>query len=523
MTIEYEKKLLKVDQPLEEVVFQHLAEGELVIPEGKPDIAKILDLATFAYVTGKEVVQDKVMVEGIIRYNLLYIAVGDNSSVVQAEDEMGFTLYVDIEGAKPRMIAQVSLELEHIDWHIENSRTLNLKAVLNIGCKVRQLLQLEVIKDFVDQEAVQALMEPIKLTASGGIGSSQTIIREDVEIPDDMPSATSVLRKEANARVLEKKVIDNRIIIQGEADLKILYETDEPQDPIQLLQYQIPFAHFVEVQGAYQGMDCDARALTQELDISMRQDVVGDTRVLAIDMILFLEGEVFEFYEGDIVVDAYSPGLKLDLKREKIKQIYQAGKDQAQSIIKENIEIGENMPPVANVLYSDAKPLVTDYHISQGQVIVDGALTGLVFYKPEDEGLPVNSVQVDIPFTQTIEIEGISEDMDCTCNATVLYISHTQVSPTEIELKVTLLVQVEAEAIREKEVLLDVEVVEGDQREDSGVYIYFVQPGDSLWSVAKKYNTTISSILKFNDLEDTDSLEAGSKLMVFKRLDFSVS
>ena len=71
MAIKYEKGLVRVDQLVGEELSQHLLEGDLIIPEGKPEIAKILDVTADVYGTGREVVQDKVMVEGVIRYNLL--------------------------------------------------------------------------------------------------------------------------------------------------------------------------------------------------------------------------------------------------------------------------------------------------------------------------------------------------------------------------------------------------------------------------------------------------------------------
>jgi len=39
------------------------------------------------------------------------------------------------------------------------------------------------------------------------------------------------------------------------------------------------------------------------------QDIIGDTRVLSIDMILFMEGKVYESYEENLIIDAYSPVL----------------------------------------------------------------------------------------------------------------------------------------------------------------------------------------------------------------------
>ena len=44
MAINFEKGLLKVDQLIGEELSQHLIEGELIIPESKPEIARILDV-----------------------------------------------------------------------------------------------------------------------------------------------------------------------------------------------------------------------------------------------------------------------------------------------------------------------------------------------------------------------------------------------------------------------------------------------------------------------------------------------
>ncbi len=42
------------------------------------------------------------------------------------------------------MTADISFELEHLDYDIMDSRKLSIKAVLNIGCRVQELLQLDV-------------------------------------------------------------------------------------------------------------------------------------------------------------------------------------------------------------------------------------------------------------------------------------------------------------------------------------------------------------------------------------------
>jgi hypothetical protein len=127
LAIEFDRELLKLDQLVGEELSQSLIEGEINVPDDKPDIARILDVSGTAYITGKEVIQDKVMVEGIIRYNLLYVAEGENRSITSVETEESFTHYIEVAGTKPRMMARTDIDIEHIDFEVVNRRKINVK------------------------------------------------------------------------------------------------------------------------------------------------------------------------------------------------------------------------------------------------------------------------------------------------------------------------------------------------------------------------------------------------------------
>ena len=51
-----------------------------------------------------------------------------------------------------------------------------------------------------------------------------------------------------------------------------------------------------------------------------------------------------------------------------------------------------------------------------------------------------------------------------------------------------------------------------------GLVGYIVDKEESLWDIAKKYNTTIDHIMKLNGLEN-DKVNAGDKLLLLKEVD----
>ena len=59
-----------------------------------------------------------------------------------------------------------------------------------------------------------------------------------------------------------------------------------------------------------------------------------------------------------------------------------------------------------------------------------------------------------------------------------------------------------------------------ENRDFAGDYdsliIYIVQPGDTLWNIAKKYRSTIEQIARMNGIENKDKIYPGQKIYIPK-------
>ncbi len=50
-----------------------------------------------------------------------------------------------------------------------------------------------------------------------------------------------------------------------------------------------------------------------------------------------------------------------------------------------------------------------------------------------------------------------------------------------------------------------------------GIVGYIVQPGDSLWDVAKRFHTTMNHVMETNELTDTQ-IRPGERLLLVKEV-----
>ena len=52
------------------------------------------------------------------------------------------------------------------------------------------------------------------------------------------------------------------------------------------------------------------------------------------------------------------------------------------------------------------------------------------------------------------------------------------------------------------------------KKQNASVTIYVLGKDETLWSLAKKFNTTVDELIKINSIEDSEELNEGDKLII---------
>jgi hypothetical protein len=105
-------------------------------------------------------------------------------------------------------------------------------------------------------------------------------------------------------------------------------------------------------------------------------------------------------------------------------------------------------------------------------------------------------------------------------NVAVDSVSFTLNAASEVEIRCNLEFYTKVLRPYEVEVISGGELTEYDEAEDDGstprLIIYFVQQGDTMWDIAKRYRTTYGRIMSANKIEDASNIFAGQKLLIPK-------
>ena len=156
-------------------------------------------------------------------------------------------------------------------------------------------------------------------------------------------------------------------------------------------------------------------------------------------------------------------------------------------------------------------PMIEEQTILNDRIIYDGDLK-LNFLYAGNAG--IETKEISLPFSYTMDFEGISSNSNVD---TVIEIDSQNfvVMPDEsIEIRVDL--GFTAISGKDGNVSIIDEITEAEDRSicQYSMIIYFVKPGDTLWSIAKKFGSTVEDISRVNGIENSENLQIGKQLYI---------
>ncbi len=521
MSLELIKEAVRLNQAIGEDTTQTIVENDIIVPDIKPDIARILLLDGDAYVNRAEAALDKVLIDGLVRYKIIYISDDPDQPIKSINTNANFQYTMDLPETRQGMNCKAVCEIEHIEYEILNSRKVNVKTILNINGKVENRIDQNIVSAFDGIDGIQVLRSTASINAFIGSGETTAAVRETMEVPAGKPTIREILRSDIKITGKDYKLTDGKIIANGELNISTLYIGDDENRSLQFMEHELPFTQFIEQSGVDEASFCELEYVITDSVFEPEEDSDGELRFLKGEIELRISADSFGRKDIEIIEDAYSPDARIALDKEPIKMEETVTENKSQVILKDTLFIQDDSPDISeifNVLY---RPSISDCRISDDKLDISGVLGSNVLYLANNTEQPVYCCEQDIPFKHGVDIKGIKPEMGCDIVMNLEHCSYSMVSSKEVEIRVVL--GISARII--KQVIIPViskalELPQDEKRSASqpSITIYFAQQGDNLWRVAKKYYTTVDELRKTNALGDSEALTPGEQILIPRKL-----
>ena len=514
MMIEYQRESVCVSEASVAAFSQSYQETDVIVPDSKPDVASILQVDATAAVISKICRENRVDIEAAVRINILYV--GDDGTVKSINASQHVLHQMEANGVAESMSAELECDVENVEFEIVNSRKLSVRSLIGFDARVSMPLEIDVITGGGD-ESVETLSRCIRPYSAAGRVDSDITVREKLEVPAGKPGIGTVLKTDTAVKLSDLKLASGKIILKGSMAVTTLYIGDMEENVVQFMEHEVSFTEILEVSGAEENMTADIVLGVKDCVIDIVEDSDGDARIMLADAKISISGRVSRQVELNIIEDLYSTSRSISaVKNTALVDKIVADKRTAVTL-SEAAALPPDMPGIQQVYNVIAKPYLSGAKTEHGFITVEGVIDVYILYLSTDESRPICTYKHEQPFSHRIEAENVAEDMFCDARVGIDSTSFNINLEREIQLRLITSVQAKVIATEKMEYVADVtENADEPAAADSGacIRIYFVQQGERLWDIAKRYRTTISSLLAVNELTSEAEVRAGGKLLI---------
>ena len=521
MSLELVKEAVRLNQLIGEDTTQTIVENDIIVPDVKPDIARILLLDGDAWIDRSEAASEKILINGTVRYKILYISDDPEQPIKSITTTTGFQYSMDIPETRQGMQCVVKCDIEHLEYEILNSRKVNVRAILSLSGKTVNQVEHYVTRDFEGLEDIQVLKNTISVNSYIGNTEIDCPVRETLEVPAGKPAILEILRSDAKITSKEFALSEDKIVASGELNISTLYIGDDEVRGIHFMEHEIPFTQYTDLPGVNEDSYCDIEFEIGEMLCEADEDADGELRQLKCEAMLKATAECFGKKEIELVEDAYSPNSRISIEKEQLSLAEIVSENKSQITLKENIDIDENAPDISELFNVMGKLSLSGGEVTEDHISIEGVVISNILYLADNEEQPVYCSEREFPFRQTLEVKGAKPGMGLDVEMDIEHSGYSIVSTKEVEVRFVIGLKTRVS----KQTAISVIAKAADQALDEkrkdqqpSVTIYFAQQDDTLWKVAKKYYTTVDELVSNNDFEDAPRLIAGEQIVIPRKL-----
>ncbi len=484
---------METEQVLQAKPTQVTVEAEAALPGGLREEARVYFADATVNMTGGEFSGSRMMAEGKVIFHALY-AQGDMRNVAALETTADFSQALPLKEEMATAAAAAvrpRAQVQHVSAKAFNGRLI-LRAVLLLSAEAVLPRSVSYIQDLADQEGIQKEMQVFQVQRAVGEGEGQTLLREEFELSDVLQVKETLY---ATAHAQAEDIFggaDGRATVTGTVLVEAYHTSRMPGRPLIYTRHSVPFEQTVNLSGAL-GNQMAAHTTVRDVAV-LSQDNAENGKLMRAEVQLHTEISAVENTETEVIRDAFTTqGETLDLSRQHV--VYRSGtvNEQTAESGKTTLLLPEGSPRVKTELLGFARPVLMKAEQKNGKMQVEGMLETTLLYMTDDSDVPQAASQ-DAPFALTFSTDAPSD--------AALQLAVSQVEPSiltgdRVEMKYIMHLHAHGVTKAQGDVMVNAQLGETKPIE-KGVALYFVQPGDTLWDIARHYRMAVSDICQMN-------------------------
>lgn len=504
-----DKSSVSLCQTVLETQLKKQMESEVIVPDFLPDVRRVVRADAAPVVKELNCEKDKLTVRGELAVSIVYLPESSRSlrcirTTIPMEQSF------EARGLEAGSRAQCAEKLSYIGCKILNSRKLAVSAGILFDLMAECDRTLAVVTpEECEACGVEHITESLTACRFVGAGEKTFKVDEDIEIGEGKPAAAMLCSNSCHVRLTEQKTVGEKILVKGVLLVKSLYLTDMETGRVDCVEAEIPFNQIVDIDGLEEDdrIICTAKMLGCEYALFENTD--GENRIISVSADIRIEAAAYRTEAIELITDAYCPRAACEMEQARCMVENICEVTPATAAVKGMMNLGEGIDAVLSL---EGCACVGSCAAENGKLRITGdvAVSALVS-RPEGE---VDSIEQVIPFECELAIACDCRSIRCRPTVEIENLSYVIGSAAEMEVRGSLRVDAFVRCLSESDYIAGISL--GEEESASGDYLvlYYSEPQERLWDIAKRYRTTVAKLRKVNQLEEDT---AGGRMILIPK------
>ena len=503
------RKNIHMDHVSNQALTQISLEEDINLSDTKPDIQRIIYEKGQIQIEEVKPTKDYVTVRGRLLFCMLYTSIEEGRGLSCYEGKLNFEEKVFVEGLQGSDQVKVKGELEHLSIGAINSRKLSVQALLCLNVWVDEICDAMVPVDLETQQlkdgmAYQVQKEDYKVAGMVIQKNDILRVREEIQLPPSYPNVFDLLWKSVTIEEVEIRPMEEKLSVQGEVCVFVLYETEGEQHSFRTFENRVPFSGTIECSGLMEDMIPDIHYEIGHQEIDIRPDFDGEQRIIGLDMVLDFAMKIYAEDTVEMVADAYGIGCHLQMEHDKVTLKKLLMRMTGKNKLSGRVKLKAGAEQVLQILHCEGKPQIDYQEITKEGLLLQGSVDVQVLYVSGEDDSPYNCIRENIPFQHVLEVPGLKKEDYYTLHVNLEQLQALAVGGGELEIKGMLCFMVTAFEKLPMQVISDVKLEPVDEKmmeNRPSMVVCIPAKGDTLWSIGKRYGVFMSQIEEVNQIE----------------------
>lgn len=505
MEFNLNKTPVGIISPVLDTVAEQPVDIDFTLPDFCSDIERIIRCKISPKIFSRNISGGKLQIDGSVVVTVLYT--DENNKLRACEQNMSFSSSFALKSVPDNAVIETGTKCEYVNCRALSRRRLSIHGAFSLYAKVIYKSSFDLFSP-CDDETLEYNTRSVTCYSLDSLCQEQFNCGDELQV-GNKPSVDCILDAQAKINITSTKVVDEKLMLEGELGVKLLYTSSESDSP-DMIDYIIPVSRVIDCEGLKSGDIVYPRAEILSCDIRLKNDILSDNPVVDADCRVCITVEGYSEKECEIVLDAFSTKHLTEIQRTRVTIPENISVVSDNTMRKDTVSIGDN-----NV--SEIIDFRCVCHNENSSISNNNLNT---CYKLIFNILAVNSDNRYVDIERSVEFSAeteINDDFNEVKNVSsyVQSVSYRLTGDNNIETRCELKTSALISDNRQYSIVSSVDIDEESliKTPDSSLVLYFAENGESLWDIAKMYNTRLKRITEENTVSG-DILREDTMLMI---------